>query len=718
MKTAAVLLVGVMGLAWNCGGAIPDNDHFATRITLIGTNISTAGNNISATKEIGEPDPDFAGGRSVWWTWTAPVDGYVTLTTAGSTFDTMLTVFTGSALSNLALLAFNTTNDTERSTTMVTFNALAGTAYQIAVDGYDGTNSTGDISLQLSLGPPQAPPTNDNFADRITISGDHLSNVPGSNVGATAEPREPFHADAIGQKSVWWTWTAPASGGLTLTSQGTSTLFGGALDTLLAVYTGNSVTNLTLIAANDEDSHGYESTVTCNVISNVTYQIAVDGFEGDEGDIRLRLDLGTAFPTPPNDNFANRIVLTSATTVVTNGSNVGATMEAKEPMHLLTFGGKSVWWRWTAPMTGSVELSTTNSAIDTILCVYRGNSLTNLVFVAGNDEASETEHTSLAYFNATAGTNYQIVVDGYDGAEGDINLSLNMDVADPVPANNNFANRIQITGTNTTVTGSNIGATLETGEPLHLGYYGGLSVWWRWTSPNAGFVTMDTIGSTFDTMLAVYTNTSLTNLVEIAADDEGAANHTSRVMFPTRSNVTYQIAVDGNDGDAGDISLHVSFAPASYSLTLATNPAGAGSVSVSPLPDQGGKYAPGSVVTLAATPSNNYSFFNWSGAITATDNPLLFLMNSNRSLTAGFALLPAPTLVPWQPQTEANILTNGFRLLLSGPTNSPYAIERSTNLSNWISFKTNQASLVQPTEVLDPGATNQPSRFYRARRLP
>ena len=98
--------------------AIPENDSFATRIELFGTSISTTGSNVGATKEVDEPDPDFAGGRSVWWTWTAPSNGSLTITTVGSSFDTMLGVFTGSALANLRLVAFN---DTETNTSFVRF---------------------------------------------------------------------------------------------------------------------------------------------------------------------------------------------------------------------------------------------------------------------------------------------------------------------------------------------------------------------------------------------------------------------------------------------------------------------------------------------------------------------------------------------------------------------------------------------------------------------
>jgi hypothetical protein len=40
-----------------------------------------------------EPDHDGnPGGKSVWWTWVAPANGLVTVSTQGSTFDTVLAV--------------------------------------------------------------------------------------------------------------------------------------------------------------------------------------------------------------------------------------------------------------------------------------------------------------------------------------------------------------------------------------------------------------------------------------------------------------------------------------------------------------------------------------------------------------------------------------------------------------------------------------------------
>jgi hypothetical protein len=60
----------------------------------------------------------------------------------------------------------------------------------------------------------------------------------------------------------------------------------------------------------------------------------------------LTLPLAASAAPPANDNFTNRI--SRAGTVVVIASNVGATLEANEPMHAGDPGGRSLWWSWTA----------------------------------------------------------------------------------------------------------------------------------------------------------------------------------------------------------------------------------------------------------------------------------------------------------------------------------------------------------------------------------
>ena len=93
--------------------------------------------------------------------------------------------------------------------------------------------------------------------------------------------------------------------------------------------------------------------------------------------VLLLIVLPGAKSAPANDAFTNSFVLSGMTNFVL-GSNVGATRESGEPEHAGNTGGSSVWWTWTAPVTGTFSASTAGSSFDTLLAVYLGSSLSNL----------------------------------------------------------------------------------------------------------------------------------------------------------------------------------------------------------------------------------------------------------------------------------------------------------------------------------------------------
>ncbi|MDB5330308.1 MAG: hypothetical protein JWP03_1459 [Phycisphaerales bacterium] len=263
---------------------------------------------------------------------------------------------------------------------------------------------------------------------------------------------------------------------------------------------------------------------------------------------------------PASNTFATAGLLTG-TSITATGSNVGATKETGEPNHGGNAGGHSVWWSWTAPTSATVTIDTLGSSFDTLLGVYTGSAVSALTTVASNDDSpAGGTATSKVTFAAVSGTTYRIAVDGYGGAVGSITLHLS--VAATVTTNDNFANRTTLTGTSITTTGSNSGATKETGEPNHGGNAGGHSVWWSWTAPTSGTVTIDTLGSSFDTLLGVYTGTSVSALTTVASNDDRPAcgTATSKVTFAVTAGTTYQIAVDGYGGVTGSITLHLTLA--------------------------------------------------------------------------------------------------------------------------------------------------------------
>lgn len=129
----------------------------------------------------------------------------------------------------------------------------------------------------------------------------------------------------------------------------------------------------------------------------------------------------------------------------------------------------------------------------------------------------------------------------------------------PPPANDAFANAAVISGASGTVTGTNVNATKETGEPNHGGFVGGKSVWYRWTAPSSGTATVTTCGSSYDTLLGAYTGTAVNALTSLAGNDDSCGLQSS-ISFAVSAGVTYRLAVDGFGAASGNITLNWSVA--------------------------------------------------------------------------------------------------------------------------------------------------------------
>ncbi len=120
------------------------------------------------------------------------------------------------------------------------------------------------------------------------------------------------------------------------------------------------------------------------------------------------------------------------------------------------------------------------SDFDTLLAVYTGTAVNALTLVSSNDNCASGEVTSCATFSVTAGTTYSVQVDGVGGAKGAVSIGVTFVTTVPAPANDLFSNAV----TTFPATGSKLGATLETGEPL-AGTGASGSVWYRLTAPVA-----------------------------------------------------------------------------------------------------------------------------------------------------------------------------------------------------------------------------------------
>ena len=130
----------------------------------------------------------------------------------------------------------------------------------------------------------------------------------------------------------------------------------------------------------------------------------------------------------------------------------------------------------------------------------------------------------------------------------------------PGPANDRFADAVTLQGPSGSVTGTNVNARKEAGEPDAIPGQtaGGRSVWYAWAAPASGTATFDTVGSDFDTTLSVFNGAAVTALLRVADNDDitRAQDTASRVVFPVTAGTVYRIMVDGFDGDSGGFALN------------------------------------------------------------------------------------------------------------------------------------------------------------------
>ncbi len=131
-----------------------NNNDFAFAEVIPAAGLNDFDFNVCADAETGEPGP-FSVDNSIWWTWTPSATGTATISTEDSgvnftTFDTTLTVYTGSTLGSLTTVAFDDDSGTGLRS-LVVFPVHGGTTYRIKVDGFAATN--GLLNLHVENGP-------------------------------------------------------------------------------------------------------------------------------------------------------------------------------------------------------------------------------------------------------------------------------------------------------------------------------------------------------------------------------------------------------------------------------------------------------------------------------------------------------------------------------------------------------------------------------------
>jgi hypothetical protein len=233
---------------------IPANDDFTNAIMIPSDGITNVVTTTYASREAGEPDivTKQGGGHSLWWTWTSPAIGTVTITTSDADFYALLGVYTGSSISNLTVVTNCNGYKLSTGLASVKFNVTAGAQYQITLDGYNGESGSADLALKFAADtiPPKVTIASPTAGERWSNSVFNVTGKVKDTVAVTAVWYQ-LNSNAwtelvtnINTTNGWTNWNAE----VTLTP-GTNTFKACAVDTAGNVSPTNSVRFIYVLSA-------------------------------------------------------------------------------------------------------------------------------------------------------------------------------------------------------------------------------------------------------------------------------------------------------------------------------------------------------------------------------------------------------------------------------------------------------------------------------------
>ncbi len=602
--------------------AVP-NDDFSNPKWISTTPYSDQMDTSTATTATDDPTMSLCGRgqgyATVWYRFGATTSGTLTVDTVGSGYDTMLAVWTGSRGSLVGIACDDDSGG--NLTSLVSVEVEAGTVYHIEVAQYQPASGAtvgdkphrteartldgGSMRLNVAFTPTVPLVPSDDLSSAKQITTAPYADVM-DTTGATVAVDDPAMTGCglgPGLATVWYHFTPGTAGLLALNTNGST------YDTVLAVWTG-SRGSLVHVACDDDGGDGAASMLSADLVGGTTYYIEAAQYnsaaapsEGskpignahaaDGGTLYLSVSYTPSVPVVPNDDFGGpRTITASPYSDVLD--TTGATCAADDPLMSqcsLGTGFATVWYEFTPSTKGQLTVDTIGSDYDTTLAVWTGvrGSLTSL----GCDDDSGGNLTSRVSLETQASTTYYIEAAQYGWPEGERTgtktaatslsggiLHLNVDFVPGGPDNDNFDHAEQINSTPYNDVLDSTWATSAVDDPALSACERGpglATVWYRFTPNTDGTLAVDTTGSGYDTMLAVWTG-SRGSLAHVACNDDYGGYLTSWLSANLVAGTTYYIEAaqygyagtiqakpqDSGEADllsGGTLCLNVTFTP-------------------------------------------------------------------------------------------------------------------------------------------------------------
>ncbi len=226
---------------------------------------------------------------NIWYRYTAAHTCNVTVSLCGSSFDTALAIYRGSECYPQQHDMVGCNDDTCGRQSELTFEAIAGNKYLIEVGGFGVSTGEGVISISCDSEPP------------VSLSNDDCHNAkPIGDVAGLSFDTTDATFDGPGHcmtsPNIWYRYTATCTGNATVS------LCGSSYDTKLAIYNGGNCNPSfsRLIECND-DSCGWQSEATFEVIAGQQYLIEVGGFGDNTGEGLISVSCEGTAPIEESD---------------------------------------------------------------------------------------------------------------------------------------------------------------------------------------------------------------------------------------------------------------------------------------------------------------------------------------------------------------------------------------------------------------------------------
>jgi len=566
----------------------------------------------------------------------------------------------------------------------------------------------------------------DMFADRISLvltGGPSLftNSASGFSTNATKEPLEPDHAYRLGGRSVWFHWQAPATGIARFDT------YGSTFDTLLAIYTGNQVSALTQVAANDDDASNdpnlatnrfFASHVQFNAKVGTDYALAVDGFAGAGGYFVLNGQFEVTTHLLPE------IVLQPASQVVRPGDPVTLSVNAQSLGTPLSYQ----WYQNGVPVGGQQGSFLTRTNVGVVDVGEYSVRVTDAV----SGRYADSEKALLEISSDPAqGVLLQDKLDTLSRV-GPLPPTGNSkprpkDLVTTIGDSGNFYYSVGA-GTVGLHVGNNVHATTDQGEGNPGNLIGHASLWLYFTTTNAGVLEVDTRGSLIGNLFALYDYGPLVNLDNLANHLLGWVTNGAKASTVNSVRVTngpaggeFLVLADAIYQQRGALEINWAFGTLpQQTLTTMTTP-------VQRL-DPGTNFTLGltNATVTSALPPPTYWWYRDGQLLGQTTVPTYELMDASLNSSGTYSVVASNALgvstnvlerlltkVPLRLDPLSQRLSGGlFSLGITGTEGDVVALQMTTNLVSWQAL-TNLTLGGYEQRFDDANAAASPRRFYR-----